>query len=420
MNQTVLQPSTPLKKERIVWIDQLKGLAFFSVIFGHLEISNSLLSWICSFILPLYFFATGFNFKIPKLLGTKPLAYCKKLCLHMLVPYFWMQFLSLIPRYIQQSLLKHKEVQVPQLLLGMLYSHSDKLDAPANPLYFVPLLFLAELLLFFLIKLTKGRRSIMFVSVFALLPLSLFTPNLSLPWHLNVVPAAAFLVLVGNVLGQVYRTNEAKIKALSLPKTLVYALLLLSIGTAVWYFNGRISIHGNRYGKEFCMALLSALATSIGLALLTMKLPKIAWLNLAGQNTLLYMGLHKPLLLCMEGLFPEQKQTTLFILCAALSCYALLLPVTLWFQHFAPFVLGKASRFSDNKIKIGQFICLVGATCVPCLYTLNHLKGGLLRSTPAYQILSAVIYLILCAALWFVMRHWIRFPFLPQREVRKA
>ena len=416
MDHPVLQPETPLKKERIVWLDQLKGIAFFFVILGHLDINSTLLSWICSFHMPLFFFATGFNFKIEKLAETKPFDFFKRLALRLLVPYVWMQLLCMVLRFVQKTVLQQKEVPAALYMRGIVRGHSRLAEAPSNPLYFVLLLFLAEVLLFLLIKLTKGRRLPLFALTFALLPLSLFTEWLRLPWHLNVAPAVACLILCGNALGRLYRANEEKLRTLSWPKTLGIALGLLAVGAAVWYFNGRTSIHGNHYGKDFTMALLTALATSTALALLTMKLPKLSWLNLAGQNTLLFMGLHKPMLLCMEAMFPAQKKTALFIGCAAVLCFALLLPVTLWFRRFAPFVLGVTSDFSDTKIKIGQALCVIGATCVPYLYALHHLKSGLLVSTPLYCAVSAAAYLVICAALWFALRRFVRFPFLPQNK----
>ncbi len=420
MNNPVLQPETPLRKERIVWIDQLKGIAFFFVILGHLNIGSTLLSWICSFHMPLFFFATGFNFKIDKLAQTKPLAYLKKLSLRLLVPYVWMQLLCMLLRFVQHTVLGHTEVPAALYMRGIVYGHSRLASAPSNPLYFVLVLFLAEVLLFCIIKLTKGRRLPVFVLTLALLSVSLFTEKLRLPWHCNVAPAAACLILCGNALGQLYRANEEKIKALNWPKTLGIAAGLFAVGAVVWYFNGRTSIHGNHFGVDFTMALLTAVATSTALALLTMKLPKLGWLNLAGQNTLLFMGFHKPMILCLEGLFPAQKKSALFIVCAAVLVFALLLPVTLWFRRFAPFVAGVPSDFADPGIKIGQAVCIVGATCVPYLYAINHLMGGLFVSTPLYCALSAAAYLVICAALWFVLRRFVRFPLLPQREEQRA
>lgn len=416
MTNPIPQSAVSPQKERVVWIDQLKGVAFFFVILGHAGIQATFKSWIYSFHMPIFFFVTGLNFNIEKLAQTKPLAFFKKLALRLLVPYVWLQLLSMCLRFVQKTVIGHAETPAALYMRGIVYGHSRMADAPSNPLYFVLVLFAAEALLYCVIKLTKGSRPFVFAVSFALLPFSLFTEHIRLYWHLNVVPAVACMILCGNVLGRLYRTHEAKLRSLSWFKTLAFALGLLALGAAVWHFNGRTSIHGNHYGKDYAMALLTALATSVALALLTMKLPKLSWLNLAGQNTLLFMGLHKPLLLCMEALFPAQKETALFIVCACVLCYALLLPVTLWFRRFAPFVLGAASDFSDRKIKVGQALCVLGATCVPYLYAVRHLKGGLLVSTPLLCAGCAAAYLLVCAALWFVLRRFVPFPFLPQTK----
>lgn len=416
------QPTLPQsgKKERVVWIDQLKGVAFFFVILGHMGIPATLESWIFSFHMPIYFFITGLHFNIDKLAQQKPLDYLKKLAQRLLIPYVWLQLLSMCLRFLQNTVLQHTETPAALYLRGMLYANSKKMDAPSNPLYFVLLLFMAEAALYFLIRLTKGSRPFVFGLTILLLPLSLLTQSVPLPWHVNVVPTVMFMILCGEVLGRFYRANEERIKALTLPRALLWAAALFALGAVLWYCNGRTSIHGNEYGKDFLPALLAALSTSVALALLTMRLPKMAWLNLAGQNTLLFMGLHKPMLLCMEAVFPQQKTTAWFILCAAVLCYAIMLPLALWFRSFAPFAIGVNSDFSDWKIKVGQAVCLVGATCVPYLYAVNHLKDGLLRSTPLYTCLAAAAYLAICAALYFVFRRYIRFPFLPETQEAAA
>ena len=416
MTNPISQPASPLKKARVVWIDQLKGVAFFFVILGHANVHATFESWIYSFHMPIFFFLTGLNFNIEKLAQTKPLDFFKKLTLRLLVPYVWLQLLSMCLRFVQKTVIGHVETPAALYMRGIVYGHSRMADAPSNPLYFVLVLFAAEALLYCIIKLTKGSRFFVFALSLALLPVSLFTEHVRLPWHINVVPAVACMILCGNLIGRLYRANEEKIKALSLPRTCLWAVGLLAFGALIWYLNGRTSIHGNHYGKDYIMALLTAMSTSIALALPVMKLPKIGWLNLAGQNTLLFMGLHKPILLCMEAAFPAQKNKALFIVCACALCYALLLPVTLWFRSFAPFAIGVRSDFADNRIKIGQAVCIVGATCVPYLYAVNHLMGGLLRSTPLYTALACAAYFLICAALYFTFRRFIRFPFLPLPE----
>ena len=415
-----LSPSagvSPLqKKERIVWVDQLRGLAFFFVVLGHLPVDKTFKSWIYSFHMPIFFFSPGCNVSVGKRARTNPLDELKRLCLRWLVPYVWMQLLSMCLRFLQKTVIGHTEVPVALYLRGMLRGHSRLVDAPSNPPSFVLVLCCAELLLYGIIKLTRGNRLLVFVLTFACLPLSIFTETVRMRWHLNVVPACACMILCGYLLGQLYRANEARNQSLQPWQRSIAVVLLLAFGAAVWYFNGRTSIHGNHWGEDYTLAMLTAIATSTALALVCMKLPRLAWLNLAGQSTLLFMGFHKPVILILEALFPAQKKSALFLVCAAVGVYLLMLPVSLWFRRFAPFVGGKDSDFSDPKIRIGQAICVVGATCVPYLYFVNHLKGGLLRSTNLYLALAVAGYLVVCAVIYVVLRRFVRFPFLPEKK----
>ncbi len=266
-DDTPVQQTAPQKKERIVWIDQLRGIAFYFVILGHMNVPEMLKSWIYSFHMPIFFFITGFNYDIEKIAKTKPLAYLKKLGARLLVPYVWMQLLSFCLRFIDQTVIKQKEVPVALWLRGILRGNSQLIQAPSNPLYFCLLLFCAELLLYVIIKLTHGKRFPVYALTLSTLPFSLLTEPLWLRWHLNVAPACACMILCGAALGQLYREKKPLLQSLRLPQTLLLSAVLLLFGAAVWYFNGYTSVHGNTWGKDFVLAMLTALATSTALAL---------------------------------------------------------------------------------------------------------------------------------------------------------
>ena len=54
-----------------------------------------------------WYFTFDFNYNIEKLARTKPLDYLKKLCLRLLVPYVWMQLLSMCLRFLQKTVIQH-------------------------------------------------------------------------------------------------------------------------------------------------------------------------------------------------------------------------------------------------------------------------------------------------------------------------
>lgn len=67
------------KKERIVWIDQLRAIAFFTVILGHMiGDRNPFDIWIYSFHMPLFLIISGFNLNFEKMAKTKFLPFLKR------------------------------------------------------------------------------------------------------------------------------------------------------------------------------------------------------------------------------------------------------------------------------------------------------------------------------------------------------
>ena len=401
---------------RIDWLDRLKGIAFFFVILGHLSLPATAKSFVYSFHMPVFFFATGCTYKPEKILATPFKDYLLKLSKRMLVPYVWMQLLCMVLRYIAFALIKHKEVPVPTYLLGIFVGNNTLTEAPSNPLYFVLLLFLAELVLFLLVKLAQGNRRKLAVVAAVLLPFSLLSKNVYLPWHVNVVPAVIVMILLGYLFMQLYNAHKDELETLDFVRRFALIGGLFAMGALLWFFNGRFGLHGNRYGKDFLCAIASALCTSIALALLTMRLPNSRLLSFAGKNTLLYMGLHKPILLIFEALFPAQKEKLWFVLLAAVVCYLLLVPVTMVCERFAPFVLGKETARTGALVRVGEMLCVIGATCVPYLYFLNHFRDGALRAGVVLPLLSVVLYAAAVAGIYIVCKRVLRFPFLPQKE----
>lgn len=412
MEQT--RPS-PLQRPRIVWIDQLKAVAFYFVILGHMGIPDALKDWIYSFHMPLFFFATGLTTDFEKLARTPPADYLKKLVRRLLVPYVWMQLLSMCLRFVQLTVLSGEEVPALLYLRGMARGNNLLAEAPSNPLYYVLVLFVAETVLYLFAKLFRGRALPVTAVSLVLLPASLFTRGHPLPWHLNVVPAAVCMIVTGCWAMRLWKTVETK-KAPNLPVSLVLSAALFALGAAVSHWNGRISLHENSYGNSFVLCLIAAFSAFAAISLLVMRLPKIGWLTFAGQSTLLFMGTHKPLLLILEALLPDYKYTPAFLVGASVGVYALMLPLSLLVLRWMPFVAGKDSDFADPKIKAGQAVCLVGATVVPFWYFTGHLQNGVLRSSPLYLSLAVAGYLLVCAAAYFVLRRFVRFPFLPQKK----
>lgn len=408
------------ERKRIIWIDQLKGFIFFLVILGHFKmIDATAKSYIYSFHMPIFFFITGLNYNVTKIFNTKPKDYLIKLSTRMLVPYVWMETTVMCVRQVA-VMIQGGEVPASRYIKGMLVGHSHFIDTTVNPLYFLLILYLAEVGLFLLVKVFKGKRNAVLAGCIALIPLSILTPKLSLPWHLNVVPAAMLFIMIGNLLMDVYRKNEEKISSISTLKNITMAIAFLIVGAIVWKFNGRFSLHGNKYGNDFALALISALATSIGVTLIFIRIPKIKFLTFVGRYTLFYMGTHASLISLLQVIFKGHISNPLFIVCGSIAIYFALIPVTMLCKKIAPFILGISNPGEGAILTAGQIASVIAATCIPYSYFLRHLKDGFLISTPILTAASIIAYFVICAIAFFLLRKVFTFAFLIDKKTSKT
>lgn len=406
------------EKKRIIWIDQLKCIAFIFVIIGHLPIPGTFKSWIYSFHMPLFFFSTGLTMNYEKINRTPFKDYFLTHTKRMLIPYVWMQMLSFCLRQ-AAVMVKHKgEVPVKTYLLGIITGNNNLVGAPSNPLYYVLVLFIAEIVIWAIVKLCKANKTWITLCSVLLLPVGLFFTKVDMVWHINCVPVAVFFIIVGNLLMDLYKANREKLENLNAFLYIALILSLFAFGFVCWKYNGRFSLHGNYYGEEFIIAALAAVFTGTSIALCVMKLPSMKLVTFIGQNTLFYMGIHKPLLLVFEAMFPQYTKNALFIIAATIVCALVLVPATLLGKKLFPFALGQFTETPNKLQKAGQLVALLLSLLVPYNYFLNHWNGGILKSTPLYTVLSLLVFIAITTVFWALTSKFIPVIYLCSKEKR--
>lgn len=404
------------EKKRIIWIDQLKCIAFIFVIIGHLPIGGTFKSWIYSFHMPLFFFSTGLTMNYEKINQTSFKDYFLTHAKRMLIPYAWMQMLSFCLRQ-AAVIVKHKgEVPVPTYLLGIITGNNNLVGSPSNPLYYVLVLFVSEIVIWIIVKLCKANKTWIALCSVLLLPVGLFFTRVDMVWHINCVPVAVFFIVVGNLLMDLYKANREKLENLNAFLYIGLILALFALGFVCWKYNGRFSLHGNYYGEEFIIAALAAVFTGTSIALCVMKLPSMKLVTFIGQNTLFYMGIHKPLLLVFEAIFPQYTKNAVFIIAATIVCALVLVPATLLGKKLFPFVLGQFTETQTGLHKAGQLVALLLSLLVPYNYFLNHWNGGILKSTPLYTVLSLLAFVAVTAVLRALTSRFIPVIYLCSKE----
>lgn len=399
-------------KERIVWIDQLRAVAFIFVILGHMTINKTVESWIYSFHMPLFFLISGLTLNIEKVYNTSFKKYFTNLFRRMIIPYFWIQFICLLAICVINAVTNGKAVPVAGNIKGIFVANGLILPYPSRAMYFVIVLFFAQLCLWFFIRMTKMNYVKLSVVCILFSTISILLENKDMVWRINVVPAAVLLIFIGRLLMDLYLKYKDKLESLSLIKYGIMCTALFIIGIVYWKYNGRLSMAGNEYGKSFTVAIVCSIFTSIAIALVVMKLPKVSVLITAGKNTLFYMGMHKLFITLFERWFSEWKGSLPFVIILCAGIFLLLIPVVKFCEKCCPYLLGRPTGEDNAFIIFGKILCI--ASCVFAPYFFVADKFFDLTATLNF-VLASVAYIVICGAC-FVILQKIPFVYIQKRK----
>lgn len=183
-----------MNKERLFWLDIAKGIAIILVVLGHTSIPMRLNSFIFTFHVPLFFIAAGMTNDF-----TKPMnLFLKRKARTLLLPFIIYSVIILIMRSF-----------VSELSLGELTLNFLKEGWMGVPLWFVPVLFVALLV----VRLTFEIKNITIRTVlWILIPLvsiDLCHFHIPLPWNMSVAPFAIALILIGHLCKEQITHNVA-------------------------------------------------------------------------------------------------------------------------------------------------------------------------------------------------------------------
>ena len=221
-------------KKRIIWIDNLRGIAAILVLVGHLVPNESIIKNIIYNIhIPAFFFITGYLYHNKKSF----FEYVKKLSKTILLPYFICSILSLFVYFILNEVSLNFSFIIENLfyLNGYIIWNSS--------LWFLPVFFFANIIFYFI---DKYNVNIKYVLLFSLLLLLFFTTTkIILPFGLHIVPSALFWFSIGK-LSKIYNNKFNNI--INYFNKRVYLILLFFIIlNTITIFSGRINISINEY-----------------------------------------------------------------------------------------------------------------------------------------------------------------------------
>lgn len=333
-----------MEKNRITWIDTAKGLGIFLVVLGHNSIPAAIFGYIFSFHMPLFFFISGFLFKkdlnfsnfAAKKFKTLILPY---LTLGLGVYLYWLVIYQKFSPF-DLSLLKP---------LGDLAFASTKLESIFTPLWFLPGLFVAELIFFAVIK--KFPKQYLLISLI----LSLigywnsFQYFKNLPWSITASLVALVFMAGGYFLKDRYSELLGNIK---LKKTSFLLLIpLITLSFSFFYLNGTIDMLNSHY-QNYLFFLLSALGGIGMIMVVSWRVKKVAKpINFLGRNSLIILAFHSIGILIgratirfiekQTNLSIPDEQSLIFGLTYSLFAIILILPIIYLINNYLPMLVGR-------------------------------------------------------------------------------
>lgn len=209
--------------KRIEWIDYAKCLGILLVIFGH-SYSSPLTSWLYTFHMPLFFFLSGLTFKVSGSFKD----FTKRKAKGLLVPYLGysvirLAWLSLL------AIAQHNIAVIPKYLLGI-FICTRETDYSIG-LWFLPLLFAAEMLLYPVFRYAKKSSAQIIILILCGMISFAYTSFVAipLPHGIDVAPLASLFIFSGVFL-------KTRIKNPRTSKILIALLINIAAG----YLNHRI------------------------------------------------------------------------------------------------------------------------------------------------------------------------------------
>jgi acyltransferase len=360
---------------RLRWIDTLKGFGIILVVFAHHSLPLALNTYIYSFHMPLFFFISGFLFNFGKYAESFD-NFVKGRFRSLVVSYFSFALLTYLFYFLMDKVFQPEVTNIDFFEVNALTGIYSILCAPGDlvsynpPLWFLPCLFVTELLFYVFAKKYYGKSkklAFWLTAVGVVGYLYYLNIPVRLPWNAEVALTAVVFYGAGNLFkkyaesevgsgsGVVSKGDLISRKKLSpaekiflgvfLLLSLLYLRYLMKFPTA-----GKMNMNGLEYGNFFLYYLLAFLGI-FTFVYLFKKIGTSRILEYYGRNSLIVLGFHFPVMDILTTLifftfridldvdyhnaFIALSLTVLNLLC--------LVPVIHIINNYFHFILGKDS-----------------------------------------------------------------------------
>jgi fucose 4-O-acetylase-like acetyltransferase len=303
----------------IKWVDNLKAICIFLVVFGHFSLNTDLKAIIYSVHLPAFLMITGYLL-YPLLAQPSANYFFRKTLLYYLVLYVLFSLASIFLWYLLEARsLPISEIKKP-LMGALLGVHGTSLSLIHNndPLWYFPFLITSLIAAYVLMRLAILWRIIFFLAAVLLYS---FYEIPAIFWSIDLAPLGALFVFVGVALRSYVEDHSRRIDNMQ-------NLFLLSLVLFVWlilvWLNGSVNLNSRQWGASFVMFLMAAFCGMVFLIGVCQKMPASTIAHQLSRHTLIIFCTHIYLVKAINPFLlqlPSNIKDIAMLIAAAVICF---------------------------------------------------------------------------------------------------
>ncbi|MFC4142188.1 acyltransferase family protein [Pedobacter mendelii] len=342
-----------MSRQRVYFLDYAKFIGIFLMVYGHLELPAEIKNSIYSFHMPLFFAISGYLFSFKKDISAKE--FITKRCKQLIVPYLIFNVIT----YIFWLFVGRKfgvdsaeDIKLYKPIIGIFYGNgNNKFLIHDTVLWFLPCLFIVEILYFILFRNKTKTLSVLMLCCFLFAGfLDYKLIRINLPWGIDTALTGIFFYGLANL----FKTNI--INLLNMPKLslAILTLILFSIFIYMSTINGRVDMLAlayNNYSLFILNALVGVILFLLVSYLLSEAFGKLFVIEYLAKNTIIILAFHAFGFTFIKAFtyyilkYPMSiYETNLYfnIFVAGVTILTLVPVMMLWNRYFLPLVTLKA------------------------------------------------------------------------------
>lgn len=334
------------KKQRVAWIDVMKGYCMLFVMLHHFgDLPQVYYSFYAPFFLTAFFVSGGITFSIKRGWAS---FYISRI-LTLLVPLFLLGAINILSSAIISF---NEQVNIGQQLLDLVVQQGTG----GHRLWFIAAMFVYSCVFYPIAKLCNGKNWLVLIIICVFAIANMLVNNLvdygALPWHIETLGIGVFWIGLGFLLkGTLNKINDVVTGNLKgwLILLVVFAVYIAFLSFDVFVLDlTYISFADFKHPVTF---ILTNIAGTLFIALFSMMTAKLKFLQFIGRNTLFYFAFHGKIQSLLTVFLNKLNFVALMsdiwfitvIVLVLLEAVILIIPCIL-FNDFLPFTVGKKYR----------------------------------------------------------------------------